>query len=96
MQVLAVPAAIANYVLGEIQQALGFSGNFLPALAGAILIGLALRALLNVSCCAECMRHRLAFESLLAHRSSRLYYVSAVHVDWLTHDLIAKSNQIIA
>jgi len=53
MQVLAVPAAIANYVLGEIQQALGFSGNFLPALAGAILIGLALRALLNVSCCAE-------------------------------------------
>ncbi len=55
MQVLAVPAAIANYVLGEIQQALGFSGNFLPALAGAILIGLALRALLNVSCCAECI-----------------------------------------
>ena len=53
MQVLAVPAAIANYVLGEIQQALGFSGNFLPALAGAVLIGLALRALLNVSCCAE-------------------------------------------
>ncbi len=53
VQVLAVPAAIANYVLGEIQQALGFSGNFLPALAGAILIGLALRALLNVSCCAE-------------------------------------------
>ncbi|DBA96326.1 TPA: hypothetical protein ACH3X3_002503 [Trebouxia sp. C0006] len=47
--VLAVPAAIANYVLGEIQQALGFSGNFLPALAGAILIGLALRALLNVT-----------------------------------------------
>ena len=53
VQVLAVPAAIANYVLGEIQQALGFSGNFLPALAGAILVGLALRALLNVSCCAE-------------------------------------------
>ena len=80
MQVLAVPAAIANYVLGEIQQALGFSGNFLPALAGAILVGLALRALLNVSCCAECICTTGWHSNLCWHTFPQCYTMCLLHI----------------
>lgn len=44
-----LPALLGNYLVNEVYYAFGFAGNFFPALFACVAIGLALRALIEVS-----------------------------------------------